>query len=238
MQDLEGKKILIVGGSSGIGLATAQAAWDRGAVVAIASRDDEQLHSVAGKIGSAVQAIPVDLLENKSILALFETAGSQDYVVVTAASTKTGSIRSLPLEDAYASMESKFWGAYRLAKVAKLNEGGSLTLMSGVLSHRPNGEAVLQGAINAAMEGLVRGLALEFAPLRVNAVSPGLTDTALYASMASDARAAMMRTAKEKLPVRRVGTAEDIAQAILMVATNPYITGSTVLVDGGATIAP
>lgn len=134
-------------------------------------------------------------------------------------------------------MNSKFWGAYRLTKAARLNDGGSITLTSGFLSHRPSASAVLQGAINAALEGLVRGLALEFAPLRVNAVSPGLIDTALYAAMPADARAAMMDKARERLPARRVGSADDVAQAILMVTTNPYITGSTVVVDGGGTIA-
>ncbi len=134
-------------------------------------------------------------------------------------------------------MDSKFWGAYRLAKAAKLNEGGSITLISGFLSHRPSPKAVLQGAINAALESLVRGLALEFAPLRVNAVSQGLIDTTLYAKMPAVAKADMLAKAADKLPVHRVGAADDVAQAILMVAANPYITGSTVVVDDGGTIA-
>ena len=109
--------------------------------------------------------------------------------------------------------------------------------MSGFLSHRPSGGAVLQGAINAALEALARGLALERAPIRVNAVSPGLIDTPLWDSMPDADRAAMFARTAERLPARRVGRPEDIAQAILFVATNPFVTGTTVTVDGGGTIA-
>lgn len=237
MSKLKSKKILIVGGSSGIGLATAKAAVAEGALVTIASRDEAGLSAALQELGPSVASATVDLVDNKTILSLFERLGSFDHLVVTAASTKTGPVRSLDLDDAYASMNSKFWGAYRLAKAAKLNYGGSITLISGFLSHRPSTTAVLQGAINAAIEGLVRGLALEFAPLRVNAVSPGLIDTTLYAAMPTDDKADMLDKAKDKLPVHRVGTGDDVAQAILMVAANPYITGSTVAVDGGGIIA-
>lgn len=237
MTDLKAKKVLVIGGSSGIGYATAEAAVGRGATVTIASRDSEKLRTAQQQLGSPVATATVDLLQNESIVALFERIGHVDHVVVTAAKTKSGAVRSLALEDAYAAMESKFWGAYRVARAARLNVGGSLTFTSGFLSKRPSATAVLQGAINAALEGLVRGLALELAPVRVNAVSPGLIDTALYASMPADAKANMLAKTKARLPVQRVGMAEDVAQAILMLAGNPYITGSVVVVDGGATIA-
>ena len=237
MSMLEGKTILIVGGSSGIGLATAKTAAARGATVTIASRGGAAMEAALEELGPSVASATVDLVDNRTIVSLFEKLGSFDHLVVTAASTKTGPVRSLNLDEAYASMDSKFWGAYRLAKAAKLNDGGSMTFISGFLSQRPSPKAVLQGAINAAIEGLVRGLALEFAPLRVNAVSPGLIDTSLYAGMPADAKADMLAKAKDKLPVHRVGTADDVAQAILMLAANPYITGSTVVVDGGGTIA-
>lgn len=237
MSNLKTKKILVVGGSSGIGLATAKAALAEGAAVTIASRDQAGLDAALKELGPTVASATVDLVDNSSILSLFNQLGSFDHMVVTAASTKTGPVRSLALEDAYASMDSKFWGAYRLAKAAKLNDGGSMTFISGFLSHRPSPKAVLQGAINAAIEGLVRGLALEFAPLRVNAVSPGLIDTTLYAAMPADAKADMLAKAKAKLPVQRVGNPDDVAQAILMLIANPYITGTTLTVDGGGTIA-
>jgi NAD(P)-dependent dehydrogenase (short-subunit alcohol dehydrogenase family) len=156
---------------------------------------------------------------------------------VTAAATKSGAVGGLALDAAKASMESKFWGAYRIARAAKINEGGSLTFVSGFLSHRPSPTSVLQGAINAALDALARGLALEKAPVRVNTVSPGLIDTPLWSGMAAVDREGMFEHTAAKLPARRVGQPEDIADAILFVATNRFATGSTVTVDGGGTIA-
>jgi NAD(P)-dependent dehydrogenase (short-subunit alcohol dehydrogenase family) len=160
-----------------------------------------------------------------------------DHVVVSAAQTPTGPMRTLGLADADAAMESKFWGAYRMARAAKIKDGGSLTFISGFLSVRPSAAAVLQGAINAALEALARGLALELAPVRVNAVSPGLIATPLWSGMAEEKRAAMFAGAAALLPARRVGQPEDVANAVLFLATTPFATGSTVRVDGGGAIA-
>jgi len=233
---LNEKKILIFGGSSGIGLATAEAAVAEGGIVTIASRDETRLKQAASNLNGKVTISVVDILRHDAIECFFKDAGMFDHIIVSAASTKTGPVRQLALEDAYASMDSKFWGAYRVAKAARINPTGSLTLVSGFLSKRPNALSVLQGAINAAIEGLVRGLALEFAPIRVNAVSPGLIDTPILTKLSPERRLAMLDNAKQNLPVQRIGAPEDIAQAILFVAANPYATGSVVTVDGGATI--
>jgi NAD(P)-dependent dehydrogenase (short-subunit alcohol dehydrogenase family) len=157
--------------------------------------------------------------------------------VVSAAQTASGPVRQLALTDAYAAMDSKFWGAYRVARAAKIIDGGSLTLVSGFLSVRPSKTSVLQGAINAALEALARGLALELSPVRVNAVSPGLIATELWSKLDDDARQAMYDGAAARLPARRVGHPEDVANAIVYLASTPYATGSTVLVDGGGAIA-
>jgi NAD(P)-dependent dehydrogenase (short-subunit alcohol dehydrogenase family) len=235
---LKGQRVLIIGGSSGIGFAPAKEAIGAGAIVTIAAHDKRSLDAAAAELGAAdVSTRTVDTLDNASVERLFEEAGAFRHVVVTAAWTRVGSIRDLSLEDGYKSMDSKFWGAYRVARAAKLESGGSLTLISGVLSRRPDPKAVLQGAINAAVEALVCGLAIEFAPIRVNAISPGLVDTPLYAGMDAEKRKDMLEKAARELPARRVGQASDIAQAILLTATNPYITGATILVDGGTSIA-
>lgn len=134
-------------------------------------------------------------------------------------------------------MNSKFWGAYRVARAASIREGGSLTLISGFLSVRPSKSSVLQGAINAALEALGRGLALELSPVRVNTVSPGLIATPLWSKLDAQAREKMYEDAAVRLPARRVGQAEDVARAVLYLASTRYATGSTVLVDGGGAIA-
>lgn len=237
MFSFQQKSVLIVGGSSGIGEAAALAFAERGARVTIASRHQDKLTMAASRIGHEVSTAMLDTADEQAMAAFFERVAPFDHIVISASQTRTGSVRELSLEDAYASMNSKFWGAYRIAKMARINNAGSLTLVSGYRSGRPSATSVLQGAINAALDGLARGLAMELAPIRVNSVSPGLIATPLWSGMSEEARANMYRSAQEQLPARRVGTPEDVANAILYLAGTPYATGSTVLIDGGGTIA-
>lgn len=233
--DLAGQRVLVVGAGGGIGSASAQRFADAGAKVYAAGRPGRSLDAIAAAVGNA--PVDLDILDNVTIEAYFARTEPFDHVVVAAAATKSGPVGELPLDDAKTSMESKFWGAYRVARAAKVADGGSITFVSGVLAHRPSANSVLQGAINAALEALGRGLALERAPVRVNTVCPGLIDTPLWSGMADADREAMFSRMAERLPARRVGRPEDIAQAILFVATNPFSTGTTVMVDGGATVA-
>ena len=233
--DLNGRKVLVVGAAGGIGLATAQLFTRNGARVVAAGRPGTKLDEAART--AEVEAAALDFTDEAAIEAFLGGREPFDHVVVAAATTRTGSVAELPLADARSAMDSKFWGAYRIARSAKIVEGGSLTFVSGYLSQRPGPAAVLQGAINAALDALARGLALERAPVRVNTVSPGLVDTPLYARMDAADRQAMFDRRAAQLPARRIGHPDDIAQAILFVATNPYATGSTVTVDGGGTIA-
>jgi NAD(P)-dependent dehydrogenase (short-subunit alcohol dehydrogenase family) len=217
--DLNGQRVLVIGASGGIGAATADAFAAGGALV-LRPRHDE-----------------LDVTDNASVSAFFEREQPFDHVVVAAARTKSGSVASLALDDAKASFESKFFGAYRVARAARVTEGGSITFVSGFLSQRPSAASVLQGAINAAIEALGRGLALERAPVRVNTVSPGLIDTPIWSGLSESDRRVMFERTEKRLPARRIGKPEDIAEAILFVACNRFATGSTVTVDGGGTIA-
>jgi NAD(P)-dependent dehydrogenase (short-subunit alcohol dehydrogenase family) len=231
----EGQKVLVIGASSGIGRAAAQAFAQAGGRVTAASRGGAKLEAAAAEIGASPVAL--NILDEGAVEQFFAQAEAFDHVVISAAATRTGSVADLPLNDAYAAMDSKFWGAYRVARAVKINTGGSLTFVSGFLAHRPNPASVLQGAINAALEALARGLALERAPVRVNVVSPGLIDTPLHDRMPPEVRKGVFEGAAARLPVRRIGQAEDVARAILFVAGNPFTTGSVVTVDGGGTIA-
>ncbi|MEV4926797.1 SDR family oxidoreductase [Streptomyces roseoverticillatus] len=237
MTDYQGKRVLVVGGSSGVGLATARQFTARGALVTIASRSKEKIDAALAGLGTSATGQVLDITDDDAVEAFAGTAGTFDHVVITAADTPMGRVDTLPLDAARAAMDSKFWGAYRLARVLRVRPTGSLTIVTGYLSVRPGKAAALQSAINAALEALVRGLALEYAPLRVNAVSPGLIRTPLWDALPAENREAMYEAATRRLPVGRVGEPEDIADAILYVAGNPYTTGTTLFIEGGGAIA-
>jgi NAD(P)-dependent dehydrogenase (short-subunit alcohol dehydrogenase family) len=170
------------------------------------------------------------------VTKLFQNCGLVDHVVVTAAQLKTGPFKTVSMDDVRATMEGKFWGAWRVARAAEIRAGGSLTLVSGFLSIRPRPASAIVGAVNGALESLTRGLALELAPVRVNCVSPGLIDTPIRAAMPEAARKEMLAKTAAALPVRRVGEGEDIAMQILSFMANGFATGSIVYLDGGGLI--
>ncbi|MBK3664729.1 SDR family oxidoreductase [Bradyrhizobium diazoefficiens] len=231
---LAGKKVVVIGGSSGIGLATAELAKAQGADVVIASRSAAKLDPVAQLL--KVTAIPTDVTNDQSIADLFRRTGPVDHVVLTAAQLKTGPFKTVAMDDVRATMEAKFWGAWRVAREAEIRPGGSLTLVTGFLSVRPRPNSAIISAANGALESLARALALELAPVRVNAVSPGVIDTPIRAAMPEAARKEMLAKTAAALPVGRVGTAEDIAQQIASFMTNGFATGSIVYIDGGALV--
>ncbi|MBR0738030.1 SDR family oxidoreductase [Bradyrhizobium liaoningense] len=229
-----GKKVVVVGGSSGIGLATAELVKREGADVVIASRSAVRLDPVAERL--KVTAIPTDVTSDQSVAELFRRTGPVDHVVLTAAQLRTGPFKTVAMDDVRATMEGKFWGAWRVAREAEIKPGGSLTLVTGFLSVRPRPNSAIISAANGALESLTRALALELAPVRVNAVSPGVIDTPIRAAMPEAARKEMLAKTAVALPVGRVGAAEDIAQQISSFMTNGFATGAIVYLDGGALV--
>ncbi len=232
---LRGRRLLVLGGSSGIGEATARRAALAGAAVTIISRSGTRLDAALARLPTGVASDRVDLEDAAQVDAFFQRQAPWDHVVLAGSASKVGPVRVLPLPDAQAAMQNKFWGAYHVGRSARIVEGGSLTFVSGVYSQRPVPGAVLQGAINAAVESLARGLALELAParIRVNTISPSTTATPLWDRLGPEGRRQKFEAMAARLPVGRVAQADDIAQAILLAATNRFMTGSTVLVDGG-----
>jgi NAD(P)-dependent dehydrogenase (short-subunit alcohol dehydrogenase family) len=231
---LAGKKVVVVGGSSGIGLATAELATREGAEVIVAARNAERLSAAAANLGA--KAIAADVTSDESVEKLFRACGPVDHVVVTAAQLRSGPFKTVSMEDVRSTMEGKFWGAWRVARSAEILPGGSLTLVSGYLSIRPRPNSAIVGAANGAIESLARSLALELAPVRVNAVSPGIIDTPIRAAMPEAARRDMLARTAASLPVGRVGVGDDIARQILAFMTIGFATGSIVYIDGGALI--
>jgi NAD(P)-dependent dehydrogenase (short-subunit alcohol dehydrogenase family) len=229
---LKGKKVVVVGGSSGIGLSTAELATREGAEVIIASRNAQRLNAAATNLGA--RAIPADVTSDESVEDLFRACGAVDHVVVTAAQLKTGPFKTVAMEDVRSTLEGKLWGAWRVARSAEIRRGGSLTLVSGFLSIRPRPDSAIVSVANGALESLARALAL--APVRVNAVSPGIIDTPIRAAMPEAARRDMLAKTAASLPVGRVGVGEDIARQILAFMTIGFMTGSIVYLDGGRSV--
>ena len=237
-QVLKEKTVVVIGGSSGMGLAVAARSARAGARVVIASRSQDKLKAAAAQVGGDVHWQVVDTTEEPSVADLFERLGAVDHLVIPGSSVKTGSLRELPLADGLYTMQSKFWGPYLCAKHARINPEGSITFFSGILSRRPGPNDAVLASVNAAVEALGRALAKDLAPVRVNVISPGMTaGTGAYLKMPEAAREGMFTAIAERLPAGRVGRPEDIAAAALMLMTNGFITGIVLDVDGGGLIA-
>ncbi len=238
------KHYLIIGGSSGIGLETARHFLEKGARVTICGRSRERLDQALSDLGNGadLQGLSLDMMNEDSLEATFAkfADASVDGLIVTASDVVHGSFEETNTEAVRDMFDSKFFGPYRVARAAlpKLVDGGSITLFSGVLSRRPGRTAAGLAAVNAAIEGLVRALALELGPaVRVNAVSPGMTRTPAYASMPSEARELMFKRAAENLPAGRVAEPSDIAEAVVFLAGNRFVTGHVLDIDGGHLIS-
>ena len=235
--NLANKKVVVIGGSSGIGLAIAQAVAKEGADLTISSRSATKLENALAEFERDINIYPADLTDDNSVRDLFERVGAIDCLIISGSSVSMAGFYELPIEKAMASMNSKFWGVTRAVKAVQINSGGSITLFSGTLSRRPTKGAAIVSAINAAVEGLGRALAVELAPIRVNVISPGLVETPIFADVPESERESMFENAASNLPVGRVGKPEDIAAVAMMLMTNPYITGTVVDIDGGSLLS-
>ena len=237
MIDFSGQTVLVVGGSSGIGFATAQLAAELGASVTIASRSAEKTQAAAARIGIGAIARTLDVTNDTEVASFFADGTTWDHVIVTGSQVSIAAVRELPLETAHAAFDSKYWGFYRVARAAVIRPGGSLSVVSGFLASRPTAGRALMGSINAALEALVRGLALEVKPVRVNVVSPAVVATEMWGGMSEEARGAIFEKVEAHYPAGRPGQPEDIARQLLLLAATGYATGTVVMLDGGASIA-
>jgi NAD(P)-dependent dehydrogenase (short-subunit alcohol dehydrogenase family) len=234
---LEGKRVVIIGGSSGIGLETARLALAAGALVTIAGRSEERLERAAKAISSSgdrLRSIVADLSDESSIRSLFAQESRVDHVFVPAGELKPGGgdLLTSDLDGLRSILEVRLMGVTHVVRQARLKmEGGSITLMSGLYSTRPAPGGGMGAAAVAAVEGMTRALALDLAPIRVNAVAPGLIDTPLWDSFGADREAILANGAK--LPVGRIGRPEEVAAAVIFLMSNGFITGIVLPIDGG-----
>ena len=229
---LRGSHVVVVGGTSGIGRAVAEAALAAGAVVTVGARHVERM---AADLPDA-SALTVDVTEDASVEEAFTAIGELDHLVCTAASGFPPGLLRAPADDVRALIETKFWGQYRCvrAAAARIRPGGSITLTSGIRSRRPLDGSGAFAVANSAVEGMARALAVEIAPIRVNAIAPGVIDTPVFDALPEDVRARRLATMATQTTVGRVGRAEEVAATVLMLMANGFVTGTVLDIDGGA----
>ncbi|MDR7246939.1 SDR family oxidoreductase [Priestia megaterium] len=232
---LKGKKVLIIGGSSGIGFESAKQVIAQGAEVIIASRSENKLQNAKEHLGASATAFRLDTTQEQQVQSFFEKVGQFDHLVVSAAETSGGSFLHTNTAQARQLFENKFWGQYYAAKYGapKVLPHGSITLFSGVVAYKSMVGSSILGAVNAAISNLGQTLALELAPIRVNIISPGIIDTPSRSKMPEETRNHFYATVGNKLPVKRIGRAEDVAQSVLYLLQNSFVTGTVLHVEGG-----
>jgi len=231
---LLGQKVLVIGRGSGLARAIAVAARDAGATVIAAGRQREALDDAyAGEPDISTEN--VDLTDEPSIAALGERLGSVDHVVSTASARARGRLADLDRDAIRLSFDTKVIGPLMLAKhlAPRMSEGGSFVIFSGVAAAKIAVGTMGVAITNAAADTLARSLALELAPIRVNAISPGVIDTGAWDALGEQGKADYFATIRARNPARRLGTPNDIANAVLFALTSTFLTGQTLHIDGG-----
>ncbi len=229
------KRVVIVGGSSGIGFAIAKAALSQGAKVVIGSRSEHKLLEAKKKLNDKVETHTIDINDENSIRDFFSNTQAIDHLHITASEIKFGSFRDLSIQEAQAIYDSKFWGTYRVIKfgLSHLQKNASITLYSGSAAQAPEvGNEVLT-SVCAALEGLSKNLAKTLAPIRVNAIAPGLIDTELYKHIDQSDKKSLFENFSQKLLIKRAGHPCEVASAALYLMSNDYVSGTLMPVSGG-----
>lgn len=235
---LKGQRLVVVGAGSRTGRALAKAAWAAGAALVLAGPDPRKLEWTAGELSGPLEVLPLDLADERSISDFAGLVGGFDHLVSTAAMPANGPLRDLELADVQRAFSAKVIGPLLLAKhlAGQVSKGGSFTFFSGVAAWRPAPARTVMATTNGALAFLVQALAVEIAPIRVNAVSPGIVDTGSWDGLGAD-KEAFLRGVAERNPARRVGSPEDLIKAVFYAIDNPYVTGTVLHVDGGGRLA-
>ena len=235
----ENKRVVIIGGSSGIGLAVAEQASSQGADVVIVSSKAERVQEAIQSIGGNVRGEVVDISDEKAVEGFLTDIGAFDRLVFTAGdSLQLHALADTDLKQARRAFELRYWSALATVKYGSphIRKGGSIVLTTGVAGRRPHSGWVIAASVCGTIEALTRALAIELAPIRVNAVSPGVVRTNLWQNMTSSEREQLFESMGKRLPVGRIGEAHDIAQAYLFLMQEGFCTGQTVVVDGGTVL--
>jgi NAD(P)-dependent dehydrogenase (short-subunit alcohol dehydrogenase family) len=235
---LQDRTVVVIGGSSGIGLATAKLAADAGAAVTIVGRDEDRLTAALETLPAGTSTASLDVADESAVRDLFGALDHVDHVAVLAGTHVSGALVDLDTEELRGPVGNRFWGPLFVGKYAapKMTDG-SITLCTGAGLARPRAGASIVTAAAGGSEFLARAMAVELAPVRVNVVRPGIVDTPLLDRLVPGAdREAVLEAMARRVPLKRVAQPEEIAEGILFLMGNDYVTGSTLTIDGGASI--
>jgi NAD(P)-dependent dehydrogenase (short-subunit alcohol dehydrogenase family) len=241
MFSLEGQKVVIIGGSYGMGYATALMAVDAGAEVAIAARSAEKLEQAAKALeahgGRQVYWRALHVEDRPAVAQFLADCAKFDHLVLPGSTVKPVLYGELSDESAREAFESKFWGPFWATFDARphLRRGGSVVLFTGVAARRPVKGYIMGACINGALNAATRSLALEFARIgcRVNTIAPGLCDTPLNDILHPHDKEERYAQMARRLPVGRIGHAEDCAMGAMYLMCNGYVTAQVLGIDGG-----
>lgn len=235
----KGKRVVILGGTSGIGFATAEAAAREGAYLVVVSSKKEKVDRAVSRLPEGTEGYAVDLTNEEQVRKFFSNIGEFDHLVFTAGDPMMiENLDTTDVETAQQLFNLRYWGAFMAAKYGSRNirRGGSITLTSGVAGARPQKGVTVAASICGAVESLTRALAVELSPLRVNTVCFGIMRTEFWNDVPEEHRNTMYENVGESLPVGRIGEPEDGAEAFLYLMRENYSTGQIVVVDGGSTL--
>jgi len=233
---LTGKRVILLGASTGIGFATAKAAAEEGANVVVVSGNRQRIDNALRSLPAGSEGHAVDLSKEENIRDFFQHIGSFDHLVYSAAENiSLSSIATTNIEQARSFLTLRFWSAFASVKygASRINAGGSISLTGGTAARRPGPGWSVASSICGAMEGLVRALAVELAPIRVNCVVPGVIRTPLWASMPEADRQNLYQHTADTLLLKRVGEPEDVAAGFLYLMKQKHGTGQALVIDGG-----
>ncbi|RAO42926.1 3-oxoacyl-[acyl-carrier-protein] reductase [Micromonospora saelicesensis] len=234
------QRVVVLGGTSGIGLATAARAAREGAQVVVASSNQRSVDRALTTLPTTTQGYVANLTNPDAVSRLFHDLGSFDHLVYTAGEPLAlMSVDALDLAAARTAFDLRYFGSLSAVNAALpyLRPGGSITLTTGTANHRPSAGWSVAASITGAIDALVRALAVELAPIRVNAVSAGVIRSPLWDALPTETREQMYAQLSGSLPLGRVGEPEEVAEAFVYLLRATYATGTVVTVDGGTLIS-